>query len=74
MSELQTEILATIKRLSERWPELRIGQLLVNSIPVASRKQCGNDVFYLEDADLLKGLLEYESWVERSSAFLRDCD
>lgn len=52
-----TEILLTIERIWQEDPDLRLGQLIV--IGAKPKEPCPQ-IFYKEDEDLLKGLLEYE--------------
>ena len=50
-------LLAVLRRVWERDPDLRLGQLVV----IATRpKEPSPEVFYLEDDALLDGLLTYE--------------
>ena len=51
------EMLATLKRVWERQPDLRLGQLIVNAV---RPKEPSPEVFHSEDADLLQGLLDFE--------------
>jgi len=52
-SEVRREILAVLLRLSERYPGLRIAQIIGNAVPT-------NDLYYIEDSDLFRYLLQYE--------------
>lgn len=53
------KILNEIKNIWEKHPDLRLGQLIINS----SRKAF---LFYLEDDDLLKNLKELEKNLDNS--------
>jgi len=50
-------VLATLKRVWEQQPDLRLGQLIVVA---AKPKQPCPEVFYVEDDALLQGLLDCE--------------
>ena len=50
------EILDRIRKVWEQHPQLRLGQLLVASF---QKKTKQNDIFYVEDKELIKKLTEY---------------
>jgi hypothetical protein len=52
------ELITLIKLLSERFPSLRLCQLIANAV-----EGCG-DVYFVTDKDLLKLLLKYERSVK----------
>lgn len=50
-----------LKAVEEFWmanPDLRLGQLLVAAISFSGREVPSPEVFYLEDEDVLRGILE----------------
>jgi len=49
---LRAKLLEIIKAISEKYPELRLCQILGNSYPL-------NDMYYVEDEVLLNRLIEY---------------
>lgn len=51
------EVLDLIEQLWEKYPDWRLGQLLVNVSDT-------NDVFYVEDDRVVKGLVNYLKLVE----------
>jgi len=51
------EVLDLIKQLWEKYPDWRLGQLIVNVSDT-------NDVFYVEDDRVVKGLRNYLKLVE----------
>ncbi len=50
----------TIARLSEKFPQLRVMQLISNAVPQEVQNRMNNDLYYLENGALLEYLLEYE--------------
>ncbi len=46
-------IMAELQALGQKYPDLRLGQLLDNSL------MSGEDLFYIEDKDLLSRVREY---------------
>jgi len=52
-------LLAVLRRVWERDPDLRLGQLVVIA---AKPNQPAPEVFYVEDDELLNGLLAYERY------------
>lgn len=69
MSDIGTRKAALRKliQLSNRNPDLRICQLISNSM-AAELARRDNDVYYIEDADLLKALEEYERKIQCASS------
>ena len=59
------ELLTEITRLSEKYPELRLCQLIGNALPAEEREKRDNDIYYVEDAELLRWLREFESKMDR---------
>ncbi len=57
--QVRQDLLQAIGRMSDRFPDLRICQLISNAIPLG----CGKDIYYIEDAELLDWLLAYEAKV-----------
>lgn len=57
-------ILTSLKRIWERNPDLRLGQLIVIS---AKPKQHCPEIFSVEDDALLHGLLDYEQLREATN-------
>jgi hypothetical protein len=56
----RTQALRTLSRLSDKYPALRIGQLIVNALP----PNFANDPYYIEDSDLIRALLEFEQKID----------
>ena len=57
---------AMIKLLSTIWakyPELRLGQLIENA---AGQQIDEPDIFYMDDAELFKGLVSLDKWLSKS--------
>lgn len=65
---VRKELLRTIDRLSARYPALRICQLIGNAVPSEEAQRRGNDLYYVEDSQLLQWLLDYERKVESMRA------
>ncbi len=59
------ELLAELTRLSEKYPDLRLCQLIGNSIPVDEAQRRNNDIYYIEDDQLLQWLRRYEARVDK---------
>ena len=49
-----TSILATIREIWEQYPDMRLGQLLLNACP-----ELENNPFYIEDDIVLEGLRKF---------------
>jgi len=49
-------VLRQLVRISNRNPDLRICQIIGNAVPPEEAKKRNNDIYYIEDADLLKWL------------------
>ena len=62
--KVRKELLQTLARLSKRWPQLRLTQLIWNATPTICRRRKGKDLFYVEDSEMLKYLRKYEGWVD----------
>lgn len=62
------ELLDTVVRLSKKHPSLRLCQLIGNAIPTEEAQRRNNDIYYIEDRELLKWLLEFEDKVEAERA------
>ena len=59
---VREDLLRTISRLSDKYPQLRIAQLLGNAWAPAAR--AGTErLYYMEDSQLLRLLLGYEAEV-----------
>ena len=54
-NEVRKEVLQVLNRLSDRYPQLRICQLVGNVLPAEIV-----DPYYLEDSELLKHLIAFE--------------
>lgn len=63
------QVCNTIARLSEKHPHLRVMQLISNAISQEVQHKLNNDLYYVENEDLLSYLLTYEKDVleERSN-------
>lgn len=46
--------LRELRRVHREYPDLRIGQIVVNSLHAS----CGNDAFYVENEELVRGMRE----------------
>lgn len=55
------QVCHTIARLSEKFPQLRVMQLISNSIPPEVQERLNNDLYYVENEELLGYLLCYEA-------------
>ena len=67
MSETTNEqVCNTLARLSEKYPQLRVMQLIINAVPTEIYTQLNNDLYYVENEALLGWLLEYEQDIARS--------
>lgn len=65
------EVCNTIARLSEKHSNLRVMQLIVNAIPQDVIEKFHSDLYYIDNEELLKYLLDYEQemkHIERSIA------
>lgn len=60
-NEIREQLLGTLTSLSNRFPQLRVAQLISNAIPSEELQRRGNDIYYIKDVDLLSYLREYES-------------
>ncbi len=56
--KVRNELLVTITRLSTKYPDLRVCQLIGNSLPAGQI-----DIYYIEDSELLQYLLQFEKKV-----------
>ncbi len=59
--ELRRNLLSVLRGMSDADPDLRICQLIGNVIPPEEMKKRNNDIYYIEDSDLLKWLAEYQA-------------
>lgn len=59
---LITEMIADIWG---RYPELRLGQLIINSLPTRYHYIKGPDLFYTTDIDLITALEEFDEAQQR---------
>lgn len=53
---VRRQLLGELHRLSDKYPDLRIGQLILNATSPTAR-----DLYYLEDSVLLGFLVEYDT-------------
>ncbi len=60
------QVCNTLARLSEKYPQLRVMQLIINAVPTEIYTQLNNDLYYVENEALLGWLLEYEQDIARS--------
>ena len=65
---MNQELLADITRLSEKYPDLRICQLIGNAIPAEEAARRDNDIYYIEDAQLLQWLRSYEELIDAATS------
>jgi hypothetical protein len=56
---IRAKILEVLKAISERFPELRLCQILGNCYPRREPGYPRGDMYYVEDEDLLNKLIEY---------------
>lgn len=63
---VRLQVLGELKRLSDRYPALRVSQLIINAIPSEELQRRENDIYYIEDTDLLRYLTQYERRVEEA--------
>lgn len=57
------EVLNRLKRLWVTYPDLRLGQLIVNITYNLDDPNAANDLFYLEDDDFIAALEDYQKKV-----------
>ena len=69
---MNQELLAELTRLSEKYPELRLCQLIANAIPPQEYARRGKEIYYIEDSQLLDWLLTYKARARFASALLKD--
>ncbi len=69
---MTTELLAELTRLSKEYPDLRLCQLIANAIPTGEIAKRNNDIYYIEDAQLLEWLRTYEARMLSAAALLND--
>ncbi len=62
------QLLAAIHNVWKRNPDLRLGQLVVIATAKSGRRVECPEIFHLEDEDLLRGLLHYDSQPAPSAA------
>ena len=62
--KVRTRLLHTLLRLSDRYPMLRIAQLIGNAVPEEVKQRLSNDLYYMEDSELTRYLLEFEGKIE----------
>ena len=65
---VRQETLKAITNLSDRFPDLRICQLIENSAPAGGE---GGPLYYVEDSQLLEWLLTYEVRIASAAALLK---
>jgi hypothetical protein len=68
MSDEKTrqELFHTLCWLIQRYPSLRLCQLICNSIPPEELARRNNDLYYIEDADLLSWLRSFDQKLRES--------
>ena len=60
---VRRELMHAIARLSQKYPMLRLCQLICNAIPPEELARRSKDLYYIEDSKLLDWLLRYEQAV-----------
>ncbi len=55
------ELLTELARLSNKYPGLRLCQLIGNAIPREEAAKRDNDIYYIDDAQLLKWLKAWDA-------------
>lgn len=65
-------VIQAIDRLSSKYPDLRITQLIGNATPSEEAQKLNNDLYYVEDSQLLEWLLGYERKLEAQRASTRE--
>ena len=56
------QVYHALTRISERHPQLRVMQLISNCIPPDVLDRLNHDLYYVENEELLRYLLEYEQY------------
>lgn len=65
---VRRQLLGELHRLSDKYPSLRVTQLILNAIPSEELEKRGNDIYYVEDTELLGYLVNYERRTEEARA------
>ena len=61
------EVLKEIENIWKKYPDFRLGQLLINSLSASSPKeQMDRVIFYMEDGDLLRTLKTFSKQIKYS--------
>lgn len=64
----QARVLDEMLRLLQKYPSLRVCQLIGNSIPTEELQRRENDIYHIEDEQLLQWLREFESKADAARA------
>lgn len=59
------ELLNTVVRLSNKYPSLRLCQLIGNAVPSEEAQRRNNDLYYVKDEQLLEWLLNFEKLADQ---------
>lgn len=62
------ELLDAVVRLSKKYPNLRLLQLIGNAVPTEEARRRNNDFYYVDDRQLLQWLQEYEAKIDGMNA------
>ncbi len=68
------QVCHTIARLSEKYPKLRVMQLIVNAVPQDVIERLHYDLYYIDNEDLLSYLLCYEADVLATGGVIDERD
>lgn len=60
MTDLQNQLLDKLRAYWEKHPELRLGHIIADAAYVSNTIESYAGVFYIPDADLLRGLEKLE--------------
>ncbi len=61
------QVCNTLARLSEKYPQLRVMQLISNAVPQDIHTMLNHDLYYVENEALLGWLLEYEQEIKEGT-------
>ena len=60
MKATNEQVCNTLARLSEKYPHLRVMQLISNAVPQEVHTRLNHDLYYLRNEELMGYLLAYE--------------
>ena len=58
-----SSVISKLRELNDKYPDLRVCQLIGNAYPEKERKRRGDDMYYVTDELLLKWLDEFDKKV-----------